>query len=352
MRYNKAGKEIIAITDSRVCKGDLLERIELLAQSGVKVIILREKQLEASAYRALAERALAICARAGVACILHSFIEVARELGVSALHCQSSQIPHLPRLRREFATLGVSVHSVEEYKAAREWVDYVIVGHIFASSCKVGVEARGLKLLESIIAIAKDSVLGSHSGDFKDFRGTADLLSSSPLKSLKSTASTTAKQATAVQGEAAAGFFRTPRILEEKQAECEKVDSRKKAENVDKLPNDQAEVVFDKKAAGGRIFDEKAGLCSGEQGDKTSGLSTQRATNSPLFRKKPTPKQSPALQGLYAIGGITLETLPALANMPISGVCMRQALMQAPNPKAYIKNAITLGKSAYILHKM
>ncbi|STO97185.1 thiamine phosphate synthase [Helicobacter canis] len=336
MRYNKAGKEIIAITDSRICKGDLLERIELLAQSGVKAIILREKQLEASAYRALAKQALAICARAGAACILHSFIEVARELGVSALHCQSSQIAHLPRLRREFATLGVSVHSVEEYKAAREWVDYVIIGHIFASSCKVGVEARGLKLLESIIAIAKDSVLGSHSGDFKDFRGTADLLSSSPLKSLKSTASTTA----------------TPRILEEKQAECEKVDSRKKAENVDKLPNDQAEVVFDKKAAGGRIFDEKAGLCSGEQGDKTCGLSTQRATNSPLFRKKPTPKQSPALQGLYAIGGITLETLPALANMPISGVCMRQALMQAPNPKAYIKNAITLGKSAYILHKM
>ena len=45
---------------------------------------------------------------------------------------------------------------------------------------------------------------------------------------------------------------------------------------------------------------------------------------------------SPALQGLYAIGGISLETLPALANMPISGVCMRQALMQATNPQDYI----------------
>ncbi len=44
-----------------------------------------------------------------------------------------------------------------------------------------------------------DSALGNHSGDFKDFRGTADLKSSSPLKSLKNTASTTA----------------IPRILEE-----------------------------------------------------------------------------------------------------------------------------------------
>ena len=202
--------QIIAITDSRICKGDLLERIELLAQSGVRAIILREKQLGASEYRALAEQSLAICARAGVACILHSFIEVARELGASALHCQSSQIAHLPRLRREFATLGVSVHSVEEYRAAREWVDYVIVGHIFASSCKVGVEPKGLKLLESIIAL---------------------------------------------------------------ESSFAKLDSRDK----------------------------------------------------------------PALQGLYAIGGISLETLPALANMPISGVCMRQALMHCKNPAHYMR---------------
>lgn len=207
--------QIIAITDSRICKGDLLERIELLAQSGVKAIILREKQLEASEYRALAQKSLAICARAGVACILHSFIEVARELGASALHCQSSQIAHLPRLRQEFATLGVSVHSVEEYRAAREWVDYVIIGHIFASACKVGVEPKGLGLLESIIAL---------------------------------------------------------------ESSFAKLDSRDK----------------------------------------------------------------PALQGLYAIGGISLETLPLLHHLPISGVCMRQTLMQTPNPEDYIRDTMLL----------
>ena len=50
--------------------------------------------------------------------------------------------------------------------------------------------------------VSKDSVLGRHSGDFKDFRGTADHQSSSPLKSLKSPTSPTA----------------IPRIREEKQA--------------------------------------------------------------------------------------------------------------------------------------
>ncbi|ETD27372.1 thiamine phosphate synthase [Helicobacter canis] len=208
-------REIVAIIDSRICKGDLLARIELLTQSGVKAIILREKQLEPSAYTTLAKQALAICASRGVACILHSFTQVAKELGAPALHCQSSQIAHLPHLRAHFRTLGVSVHSVEEYRAAREWVDYVIIGHIFASSCKVGAEPKGLKLLESIITL---------------------------------------------------------------ESNFAKLDSRDK----------------------------------------------------------------PALQGLYAIGGISLETLPALANMPISGVCMRQALMQTPNPKDYIRDTMLL----------
>ena len=69
-----------------------------------------------------------------------------------------------------------------------------------------------------------------------------------------------------------------------KNATSKKVDSRDK----------NAQSAFDKQAAGGRICDEKAGLCSGEQGDKTCGLSTPRAANSLLFRAKPTPKPSKA----------------------------------------------------------
>ena len=41
------------------------------------------------------------------------------------------------------------------------------------------------------------------------------------------------------------------------------------AQRLNELHNAEAENVFDSHAAGGRIFSEKAGLCSGEQGDKT-----------------------------------------------------------------------------------
>ena len=70
------------------------------------------------------------------------------------------------------------------------------------------------------------------------------------------------------------------------KGQCSEVDSRGF--------ESQAQNVFCSQVAGGRIFDEKAGLCSGEQGDKTRGLSTQRAANSPLYRKKPTPEPSQA----------------------------------------------------------
>ncbi|WP_115010664.1 hypothetical protein [Helicobacter canis] len=48
--------------------------------------------------------------------------------------------------------------------------------------------------------------------------------------------------------------------------------------------------MFCQTQLGGRIFDEKAGLCSLLCGDKPSGLSHKQKANSPLFRKKPTPK--------------------------------------------------------------
>ena len=317
MRYNKAGKEIIAITDSRICKGDVLERIELLAQSGVKAIILREKQLEASAYRALAKQALAICARAGVACILHSFIEVARELGVSALHCQSSQIPHLPRLRREFATLGVSVHSVEEYKAAREWVDYVIIGHIFASSCKVGVEPRGLKLLESIITL--ESTFSKKDSALRDKSLIASPRFVDRQPSLISLRGSQSKDFSSQILEPQSSFTKQTENLEStfenSAADTQKVDSSDNAHFSVIASRDSSVAIHTKNT---QILESQSSF-------------TKQAENKKV-------DSSPALQGLYAIGGITLDTLPALANMPISGVCMRQALMQAPNPKDYIRS--------------
>ncbi|MDL0079868.1 DegT/DnrJ/EryC1/StrS family aminotransferase [Helicobacter zhangjianzhongii] len=72
-----------------------------------------------------------------------------------------------------------------------------------------------------------------------------------------------------------------------------KVDSSTTA-NLNESQDKTAQSVFDSQAAGGRIFDEKAGLCSLLCGDKTDGLSHKQKANSPLFRKKPTPTERPS----------------------------------------------------------
>ncbi|MDL0082833.1 diaminopimelate epimerase [Helicobacter sp. XJK30-2] len=114
----------------------------------------------------------------------------------------------------------------------------------------------------------------------------------------------------------------------EKSAESKKVDSSNKAflsslradlsawqstqksttpleSTFDKSP--KTEIVFDTKAAGGRIFDEKAGLCSLLRGDKTERLSHKQKANSPLFREKPTPANQNA---------VSLEKMDSSSKLP------------------------------------
>ena len=83
---------------------------------------------------------------------------------------------------------------------------------------------------------------------------------------------------------------------------CDKDLESRQLTGDSKIVEKNAENVFCSQLVGGRIFlkkhrlspsgipcfDEKAGLCSGWQGDKTCGLSPQGNTNSLLYRKKPS----------------------------------------------------------------
>ena len=65
-----------------------------------------------------------------------------------------------------------------------------------------------------------------------------------------------------------------------------KVDSRENAASEKTPQNARAESVFDNHAVGGRIFDEKVGLCSGEQGDKTWASIDAASHKLPAFSQK------------------------------------------------------------------
>ena len=97
--------DILCVTSRSLCREDFLTRLERIAAAGPAGVILREKDLPPEDYRALAERALALCRARGVPCILHSFPETAEALGERAIHLPLPLLRALPPERRRQASI-------------------------------------------------------------------------------------------------------------------------------------------------------------------------------------------------------------------------------------------------------
>ncbi len=143
--------KIIAVTDIKSCREDILDRTEKLARYA-DALILRAKELDAFGYQALAEEALKRCKKAEAEnkLVLHYYYETAEKLGLGV------QLP-VGRLgeftgRRSCKFSGVSVHSADEAKKAEDsGAAYAVYGHIFETGSKPGLQPRGLKSLKDVV---------------------------------------------------------------------------------------------------------------------------------------------------------------------------------------------------------
>ena len=143
---------MICVTNRSLCRGDFLCRVEEAAKQHPAGILLREKELAEEEYKQLARQVMRICKKHRVTCILHSFADVAEELGAEALHMPLPLLRELSEAQRKsFRMLGASCHSVEEAKeAAALGCTYLVAGHIFATDCKKGLPGRGIEFLQSV----------------------------------------------------------------------------------------------------------------------------------------------------------------------------------------------------------
>ncbi|MFQ6341422.1 thiamine phosphate synthase [Campylobacter sp. VTCC 70190] len=145
-------KKIIAISDRSCAQGDFLKQLERLVRAGVDGIVLREKDLSEDEYFSLAKEVLALCAKTKTTCFLHFFTRVGLKLGHPYFHAPLALLRTEPNLRRYFKLLGTSIHSQEELLEALNFkLNYAFVGHIFESSCKLGLEPKGLDFLSSLL---------------------------------------------------------------------------------------------------------------------------------------------------------------------------------------------------------
>ena len=129
-----------------------MKQIEKIAAAKPFGIVLREKDLPVKEYSELARKVRDICRSAGASIIVHNHPEVARELGVSALHMPLDALEKLSsEERKEFRVLGASCHSVEDVLRAKAFgCDYVTAGHVYATDCKPGLPPRGADFLAEV----------------------------------------------------------------------------------------------------------------------------------------------------------------------------------------------------------
>ena len=146
--------KILVITSRKRFEGeaDFLKQIEKIAAAKPFGIVLREKDLPVKEYSVLARKVRDICRSAGASLIVHSHPEVARELGVPALHMPLDALEKMSsEERKEFEVLGASCHSVEDVLRAKALgCDYVTAGHVYATDCKPGLPPRGADFLAEV----------------------------------------------------------------------------------------------------------------------------------------------------------------------------------------------------------
>lgn len=154
--YNRS---VVAVTNRSLCTRPFLEQVERVCAFQPAALILREKDLDESAYEALAADVLAICKRHRVPCVLHSFLDVAKRLGVKQIQLPLWKLEEAAadanRPLDSFSRIGASVHFVEDARRAGQLgASYLIAGHIFATGCKPGIPPRGLAFLREVCRAA------------------------------------------------------------------------------------------------------------------------------------------------------------------------------------------------------
>jgi len=140
--------ELVAITNRRLFEGEILDKIAQICDAGFDKIILREKDLSEFEYEKLAANALKITQNYETKLILHTFKNVALNLGAD-LHLKMDDF--LKFASESSLNLSVSIHSLEDaLKCAKFGPKFMIYGHIFETACKADLKPRGVRELEEI----------------------------------------------------------------------------------------------------------------------------------------------------------------------------------------------------------
>ena len=155
LRARLADARLYLCMDSRRASGDLAPFLDAVLSSGVDIVQLREKGLEAGEELALLEVFAAACARHGALLAVNDRADVALAAGADVLHLGQDDLPVsvARRILGPGPVIGRSSHSPEQSSAAaaiEEGVDYFCAGPVWETPTKAGRPGTGTGLLTHV----------------------------------------------------------------------------------------------------------------------------------------------------------------------------------------------------------
>lgn len=144
----------IVVTNRKLCKTDYLMQIRKVTALHPHALILREKDLSDQEYMRLASSVMEICKEGNVLCYLHSRDQIARDVSCQNLHMSISELRRLGDGVKDFNEISVSCHSKEDVlEALAAGASQIVLGTIFETDCKPGLEGRGTSFVSEIAEI-------------------------------------------------------------------------------------------------------------------------------------------------------------------------------------------------------
>ena len=128
---------------------NVLRLVEAAVASEITLVQIREKALSARVLHELATRAASITRGTATRLLVNDRFDIARTAGADGVHLTSRSLP-AHRVREicgpDFL-IGVSVHAIDEARAAIEAADFVVYGPVFATGSK---QPQGLEKLREV----------------------------------------------------------------------------------------------------------------------------------------------------------------------------------------------------------
>jgi len=124
-------------------RAELLRRLEQALARGLKLVQVREKEMDGKALRDFAARAIGLAHAHGARVLVNGNLHVARELGADGVHLTSAQLKEI-RQRPDIGLVGASCHDAGELAQAQALgADLVVLGPVAPTPSHPGAAGLG-----------------------------------------------------------------------------------------------------------------------------------------------------------------------------------------------------------------